>query len=104
MAAPLSTVPVIAQANSLKTIINEVRAEARNVESTLASANIATVMGSAINAGENSEEQVRDFIGGDATIQSLLHDNENAAAILSRLGQLGVDMNRDVAQAVSQQA
>ena len=44
MAAPSSTVPVIAQANSLKTVINEVRAEARNVESTLASANIATLV------------------------------------------------------------
>ena len=72
MAAPSSIVPVLSQANVFKTTINGLRADARKVESTLASANITTVMGPSAAAGEKTEEQVRTFLGGDSTIQSLL--------------------------------
>ena len=104
MAAHPSSTPAISQANALSQTLSLVRDDARKLEITLSSANLTTVIGPASEAGQMSEGQATNYLGGDATIKSLLNDNPNADAILARLGQLGADLTTHVGDIVSKKA
>ena len=104
MAAHPSSTPAISQANALSATLSVVRDDARKLESTLSSANLTTVMGPASEAGQMSEGQAKNYLGGDETIKSLLNDNPNANAILARLGQLGAEISIHVGDTVSAKA
>jgi predicted RND superfamily exporter protein len=104
MAAHSSSAPVLSQAANLSDSIQNLHDEARRVEATLSSANLATVMGPASKVGQLSEENAKRYLGGDATIMSLIKDLPNADAIISRLGQLGSGLSFEISEAVSKQA